>query len=275
MVEFGVPAQPGAQAALARPHARGAAGARPRWSRPPGTRSAASWARTSSSSTPTHPDLTRLWTEAGIEGVTRRGDELRRRPGHVGGQRRRPHLSAPRLQRPAFYALAPGGWRDLVTLLHPPYTAWHLSYVALGAAAAPRDPRRPARRRARRVLPGGRDRRPRARRAPRAPAPDPAEPRHADRAGRHQPRRSGGDRRRGRHHHLGVAGAPGGPRRVPGRRLQPRAVRGPRPRRRVVRAGLGRVPGLHRLLRQRAPGPPGRACWWRARAACSALPSGA
>ena len=39
--------------------------------------------------------------------------------------------------RPAFYALRAGGWRDLVTLLHPPYTAWHLSYVALGAAAAP------------------------------------------------------------------------------------------------------------------------------------------
>jgi hypothetical protein len=39
--------------------------------------------------------------------------------------------------RPAFYALAPGGWRDLVTVLHPPYTLWHLSYVALGAAAAP------------------------------------------------------------------------------------------------------------------------------------------
>src|SRR3954470_12873410 len=39
--------------------------------------------------------------------------------------------------RPAFYALAPGGWRDLVTLLHPPYTAWHLSYVAFGAVAAP------------------------------------------------------------------------------------------------------------------------------------------
>ena len=33
--------------------------------------------------------------------------------------------------------MRPGGWRDLVTLLHPPYTAWHLSYVALGAAAAP------------------------------------------------------------------------------------------------------------------------------------------
>jgi hypothetical protein len=41
------------------------------------------------------------------------------------------------LRRPAFYALRPGGWRDLVTILHPPYTAWHLSYVVLGAAAAP------------------------------------------------------------------------------------------------------------------------------------------
>ena len=39
--------------------------------------------------------------------------------------------------RPAFYALRSGGWRDLATLLHPPYTAWHLSYVAIGAAAAP------------------------------------------------------------------------------------------------------------------------------------------
>lgn len=41
------------------------------------------------------------------------------------------------LERPAFYALRPGGWRDVVTLLHPPYTAWHLSYVAIGAAVAP------------------------------------------------------------------------------------------------------------------------------------------
>ena len=47
-------------------------------------------------------------------------------------------MAAPsRLDRPAFYALRPGGWRDLLTLLHPPYTAWHLSYVALGAVAAP------------------------------------------------------------------------------------------------------------------------------------------
>ena len=41
------------------------------------------------------------------------------------------------LPRPAFYALAPGGWRDYLTLLHPPYTAWHLSYVVIGAALAP------------------------------------------------------------------------------------------------------------------------------------------
>ena len=41
------------------------------------------------------------------------------------------------LDRPAFYALrGDGRARDLLTLLHPPYTAWHLSYVALGAAAA-------------------------------------------------------------------------------------------------------------------------------------------
>ncbi len=36
-------------------------------------------------------------------------------------------------QRPSFYALASGGWRDYWTLLHPPYTLWHLSYVAIGA----------------------------------------------------------------------------------------------------------------------------------------------
>jgi hypothetical protein len=41
------------------------------------------------------------------------------------------------LTRPAFYALRSGGWRDYVTLLHVPYTAWHLSYVAIGAALSP------------------------------------------------------------------------------------------------------------------------------------------
>ena len=39
--------------------------------------------------------------------------------------------------RPAFYALESGGWRDYWTLLHPPYTLWHLSYVVIGAALAP------------------------------------------------------------------------------------------------------------------------------------------
>lgn len=41
-------------------------------------------------------------------------------------------------RRPAYYAARrPGGWRDWWTLLHPPYTAWHLSYVVTGAALAP------------------------------------------------------------------------------------------------------------------------------------------
>jgi hypothetical protein len=46
-------------------------------------------------------------------------------------------LAAEPSPRPAFYALRPGGWRDLVTVLHPPYTLWHVSNVAIGAAAAP------------------------------------------------------------------------------------------------------------------------------------------
>jgi hypothetical protein len=41
-------------------------------------------------------------------------------------------------RRPAFYAARPGGWRDWWTLLHPPYTAWHLAYVVIGASLAPR-----------------------------------------------------------------------------------------------------------------------------------------
>jgi hypothetical protein len=40
-------------------------------------------------------------------------------------------------ERPAFYALGHGRVGDLITLLHPPYTAWHLSYFAIGAALAP------------------------------------------------------------------------------------------------------------------------------------------
>jgi hypothetical protein len=40
--------------------------------------------------------------------------------------------------KPAYYAAGPGRWRDWWTLLHPPFTAWHLSYVVLGAMIAPR-----------------------------------------------------------------------------------------------------------------------------------------
>jgi hypothetical protein len=39
--------------------------------------------------------------------------------------------------RPAYYAAGPGRWRDWWTLLHPPYTAWHLSYSVIGACLAP------------------------------------------------------------------------------------------------------------------------------------------
>jgi hypothetical protein len=44
---------------------------------------------------------------------------------------------AVRPERPAFYALGGGRAGELVTLLHPPYTAWNLSYYAIGAAVAP------------------------------------------------------------------------------------------------------------------------------------------
>jgi hypothetical protein len=38
---------------------------------------------------------------------------------------------------PAFYAKRGGRLADWWTVLHPPYTAWHLSYAVLGAALAP------------------------------------------------------------------------------------------------------------------------------------------
>ena len=47
-------------------------------------------------------------------------------------------MSAQDLDRPAFYARSGGARNDLLTLLHPPYTLWHLSYVVLGAVASPR-----------------------------------------------------------------------------------------------------------------------------------------
>lgn len=46
--------------------------------------------------------------------------------------------TAPQLA-PAFYAgdRRRGTWADWWVLLHPPYTLWHLGYVAIGAALAP------------------------------------------------------------------------------------------------------------------------------------------
>lgn len=44
----------------------------------------------------------------------------------------------PEALAPAYYATGSRGWRrDVWALLHPPYTAWHLSYVLLGAGLAP------------------------------------------------------------------------------------------------------------------------------------------
>ena len=44
----------------------------------------------------------------------------------------------PDVLAPAYYATRARGWRrDWIALLHPPYTAWHLSYVVIGAALAP------------------------------------------------------------------------------------------------------------------------------------------
>ncbi|HSM01532.1 MAG TPA: hypothetical protein VK960_03700 [Acidimicrobiia bacterium] len=39
-------------------------------------------------------------------------------------------------RRRAYYARSGSAARDLAALLHPPYTLWHLSYVALGAGLA-------------------------------------------------------------------------------------------------------------------------------------------
>src|SRR6516162_7857450 len=52
------------------------------------------------------------------------------------GQPAGPLADPEHLHRPSFYAAGPGGWRDWWTLLHPPYTAWHLSYVVVGACLA-------------------------------------------------------------------------------------------------------------------------------------------
>src|SRR5207247_1880956 len=86
-----------------------------------------------------HPRIRRPLPTTAAAGALARGG-LRRGAGATAQPRGlRGSLGPARLTeaRPAFYALAPGGWRDYATLLHPPYTAWHLSYVAIGATLAP------------------------------------------------------------------------------------------------------------------------------------------
>ena len=78
------------------------------------------------------PDRLRgIWERPGSRDVAGAPAQPRRRRRHVG--------HAWRLRRAARRSTRsrPGGWRDYVTLLHPPYTAWHLSYVAIGAALTP------------------------------------------------------------------------------------------------------------------------------------------
>ncbi len=92
-----------------------------------------------------HPqhEVERFWREAGLS-------DVRTRRMSVGGGNVMSATKAPApaaspsnvTLAPAFYAASSGGWRDYWTLLHPPYTVWHLSYVLLGAALAPDpDPR--------------------------------------------------------------------------------------------------------------------------------------
>ena len=165
----------------------------------------------------------------------------------------------PRLDRPAFYALRRGGWRDLVTLLHPPYTAWHLSYVALGAAAAPvvHVDRLLAALAAFFLAVGI--------------AAHALDELHGRPLGTRISRAGIGDRwpswvslgAIG----IGIAGAVTVSadaaalrrrRRLPRRRLQPGAVRRPVPQRPVVRGGVGSLSGADRLLGQRAVARRGR-----------------
>jgi hypothetical protein len=93
------------------------------------------------------------WRAAGLEAITVRrmslgGGTVMSATKSARSDRRPPapsktkSVAAPPRTLSAFYALKPGGWRDYWTLLHPPYTAWHLSDVLLGAALAPApDPR--------------------------------------------------------------------------------------------------------------------------------------
>jgi demethylmenaquinone methyltransferase/2-methoxy-6-polyprenyl-1,4-benzoquinol methylase len=88
-----------------------------------------------------HPQaaVDRYWREAGLGNVRTRRMSL---GGGVVMSATKGAVPAAATLTPAFYAARQGGWRDYWTLLHPPYTVWHLSYVLLGASLAPvPDPR--------------------------------------------------------------------------------------------------------------------------------------
>ena len=164
-LEFGAAGESPRPCRLGGVRRRRPAGSRDGSSPPAGPRSAASSATASGTSGRAWP-LERLlgaWRDAGIEDVQSRSLTLRRR---------RRHLGPPLVSRASWYALRPGGWRDYVTLLHVPYTLWHLSYVVIGAALAPRVATRQARLDARRLRARARHRRARPRRAPRPAARD-------------------------------------------------------------------------------------------------------
>ena len=190
--------------------------------RPAGTRSAGSSARASASTTRALPRRAPARALAG-------GRDRRRPRAAPEPRRRRRDLGPQRMtaeSRPAFYALAPGGWRDYVTLLHPPYTLWHLSYVAIGAALAPGLDGRAARHGARGVLARGRGRRARARRAARPAAARRGSPTGTLVGARGRlDRRRRRDRRSARARLDGLARAVRRGRRRSRLRLQPRALR--------------------------------------------------
>jgi hypothetical protein len=54
------------------------------------------------------------------------------------GEEARPAGARSEPLAPAYYTAPSRGWRrDILAVLHPPYTAWHLSYVLIGASLAP------------------------------------------------------------------------------------------------------------------------------------------
>ncbi len=155
----------------------------------------------------------------------------------------------PSVRRPAFYAARAHGWGDWWTLLHPPYTAWHLAYVAIGASLAVHPSPEPPGRHPPRLPARGRPGRARPRRTARSA------PGHADLARRAGGHRGRGPRGVGRARRRRAVARGVGPRAVPGARpgagarLQPRTLRRRRAQRRGLRPRLGLVPGAGGLRR--------------------------